>query len=216
MRVVNHSGEAGTVSITAIDDLGVEHGPVRLDLEARHTVHFNSADLEAGNAGKGLADGVGDGEGNWRLVLTSALDLEVLPYVRTDDGFVTNMHQVAPASEAGHRVVFFNPGSNRNQVSWLRLVNPGEAAVDITITGTDDAGEAGAGAVELTLPARTSRALSAEALESGQGEDLRGMLGDGTGKWRLDVSARQPIRVMSLLESPAGHLANLSAAPERP
>ena len=111
--------------------------------------------------------------------------------------------------------MFFNPGSNPNQVSWLRLTNPGEEAVAVRIEGTDDAGERGEGPVELTLAARASRALNAQALESGVGEGLSGMLGDGKGKWRLEVSAPQPIRVMSLLSTPTGHLTNLSAAPER-
>ena len=112
-------------------------------------------------------------------------------------------------------MVFFNPGSNPNQVSWLRLTNPGEEAVVVRIEGTDDAGERGEGPVELTLAARASRALSAQALESGVGEGLSGMLGDGKGKWRLEVNAPQPIRVMSPLSTPTGHLTNLSAAPER-
>jgi len=216
VRVVNHSGQAGEVSITAIDDDGRRYGPLMLDIDADETAHFNSDDLEAGNARKGLEDGTGPGEGRWRLELTSTLDLEVLSYVRTEDGFLTSMHEVAPANEAGHRVVFFNPASNTGRVSWLRLVNPGEAAVGITIEGTDDAGEAGESAVALTLPAGASRSLSAQALESGQGASLSGGLGDGTGKWRLNVSAPQPIRVMSLLSSSTGHLTNLSAAPGQP
>ena len=137
----------------------------------------------------------------------------MLSYIRTGDGFVTSMHDLVPEDEAGHRVVFMNPGSNRNQVSWLRLINPGEEAVDITIAGTDDAGEAGESAVSLTLEAGASRMLSAQALESGEGADSSGRLGDGKGKWRLAVSAPQPIRVMSLLASPTGHLTNLSAVP---
>ena len=175
--------------------------------------HFNSDDLEQGNARKGLEGGTGPGEGSWRLELeSSTLDLKVLPYIRTEDGFVTTMHDVVPSNEKGHEVVFFNPGSNRSQVSWLRLINPGEAAVDITIEGTDEAGEAGESEVELTLPAGASRRVSAQALESG-GEGLDGALGDGKGKWRLQVSAPQPIRVMNLLASPTGHLTNLSNVP---
>ena len=221
VRVVNHSGEDGAVSVLAIDDAGVRYDPVVLDIDAHETVHFNSDDLEAGNPRKGLARRVGPGEGSWRLVLESALDLEVLAYIRTADGFVTSMHDVAPVDEAGHRVVFVNPARNRNQVSWLRLINPGEEAVAVHIEGTDDAGKAGQSPVELTLPAGASRLLSAQALESGQGEGLSGRLGDGKGKWRLRVSAKPPeppIRVMSLLESPTGHrhLTNLSAVPGRP
>ena len=43
----------------------------------RRTVHFNSRDPEQGKPGKGIEDGTGPGEGDWRLVLASALELEV-------------------------------------------------------------------------------------------------------------------------------------------
>ena len=147
-RIINHSDEPGTVRITGIDDAGVEHGPVELPLEARATAHFNSADLEAGSAQKGLSAGLGDGEGDWRLHLSSELDIEPLSYIRTGDGFVTAMHQVVPSEGGRHYVRFFNPGSNASQVSRLRLVNPAEEAVEVTIKGRDDAGEAAPGAAE--------------------------------------------------------------------
>ena len=56
--------------------------------------------------------------------------------------------------------------------------------------------------------------MSAQALEEGGG-DLVGSLGDGKGKWQLFVSADAAIGVMSLLESPTGHLSNLSAPGRR-
>ena len=43
----------------------------------------------------------------------------------------------------------------------------------------------------------------------GTAEDMG--LGDGTGKWSLMVMSDQPIQVMSLMDTPSGHLANLSA-----
>ena len=213
VRVVNHSAEAGEVAITAIDDEGTRYGPVTLRIEANEAVHFNSADLETGNARKGLESGTGAGEGSWRLELESALDIEVLSYVRTHDGFVTSMHEFVPVEAGAHRVVFFNPGSNRSQVSRLRLINPGEAPAAVRIEGLDDAGEWGEGAVTLALEAGTSRTLTSQALESGEDGGLAGALGDGKGKWRLRVSADRPIRVMSLLRSPTAHLTNLSAVP---
>ena len=210
-RIINHSDEPGTVRITGIDDAGVEHGPVELSLEARATAHFNSADLEAGRAQKGLSAGLSDGEGDWRLHLSSELDIEPLSYIRTGDGFVTAMHQAVPAEGGRHYVRFFNPGSNASQVSRLRLVNPAEEAVEVTIEGRDDAGEAAPGdAVGLTLAPGEARTLTAQALESG-GEDMTGSLGDGKGKWQLLVSAGGALEVMSLLASPTGHLSNLSA-----
>ena len=39
--------------------------------------------------------------------------------------------------------------------------------------------------------------------------------GGGGGKWRLQVTCNQPIVVMSLLSSPAGHLTNLSTVSGR-
>ena len=215
VRVVNRSAQAGEASILAVDDAGVEFGPVTLSIEANEVVHFNSADLEEGNSGKGLEPGTGSGEGNWRLEFDSTLDVEVLSYVRTHDGFVTSMHELEPEDDSEHRVVFFNPASNRNQVSRLRLVNPGEAEVQVHIEGEDDAGEGGESAVELALAGGASRTLTSQELESGEGEGLSGALGDGTGKWRLRVRASEPIRVMSLLLSPTGHLTNLSGAPVR-
>ena len=58
-RIVNPSDSAGTVSIVASDDGGRRHGPVALSLDARQTAHFNSADLEDGEASKGLPEGRG-------------------------------------------------------------------------------------------------------------------------------------------------------------
>ena len=125
VRVINHSARAGEVSIRAFDDDGVPHGPLTLAIGADETVHFNSGDLEDGNAAKGLSGGTGPGEGQWRLELSSDLDVEALSCVRTADGFLTAMHDTAPRLERRHRVAMFNPGSNESQVSLLRLVNPG-------------------------------------------------------------------------------------------
>ena len=211
-RVINRSDASGTVRITGIDDAGHERGPVELTLEARSVAHFNSTDLEKGNAGKGLSEGLGDGEGQWRLRVESELDIEVLSYVRTGDGFVTAMHEAVPI-HALINLGFFNPGSNTSQVSRLRLVNPTEGEVRVTIQGLDDEGEwAPGGAVSVTLGPGEAREMSAQVLESG-GEGVVGRLGDGSGKWRLYVSSHYSdaaVKVMNLLESPTGHLSNLS------
>ena len=50
------------------------------------------------------------------------------------------------------------------------------------------------------------RELSARALESGD-DDFEGCLGDGVGKWRLSVSADQPLYVLSLVRGLNGYLA---------
>ena len=213
VRVINHDHEAGEVEIHAFDDSGAEFGPVTLSMDAHETVHFNSMDLEMGNAGKGLSAGVGSGEGAWRLALESDLELEVLAYIRTtSDGFLTSMHDTVPAAGDHHRVVFFNPASNPDLPSWLRLVNAGHHTATVEITGTDDRAESPGSQVTLSLAAGAARTLTSSELENGA-DDLQGALGDGAGKWQLDVASDEPIVVMSLLSSTAGYLTNLSTAP---
>ena len=210
VRIINHSPRAGDVRIEAYDDGGTRFGPVTLDIDADETVHFNSADLEASNAAKGLAVGTGPGVGDWWLALSSDLDIEVLSYIRTpDDGFLTSMHDVVPPDVDGdYRVAIFNPGSNTDQVSRLRPVNAGEQAAEVTITGVDDRCASPGGEVRVSVPAGAARTLAADELESGTGR--QGVLGDGTGKWELRVESDRPVLVMSLLLH--GHVPRLGRA----
>ena len=234
LRIINHADTGGTVTIHAVDDSGERFGPIDLELAAGETVHFTSSELEGGNADKGISRGIGDdGEGDWRLELTAdaGMDIKPLAYIRTSQGFVTSMHDVVeaeyvpgtPGVDDGmrHVVSFFNPGSNRNQVSRLRIINL--AGVDnlITIAGVDDDGEpAPGGDVTLTLSPYEARTISALQLEAGA-DFLTGSLGDGKGKWILTVTPEfakeadrrgsRPVQVMSLLFSrETNNLANLS------
>jgi len=214
LRVINRANKAGAVRIDAWDDAGEPHGPLTLDIGAGESVDLTSGDLENGNSDAGLDGATGPpGEGDWRLVLTSTLDIAVAAYVRTSDGFVTSMHDLVAGTETGHRVPLFNPASNAGQVSRLRLVNPGTETAEITIEGIDDTGASPGTAVRVSLEGGVSRTLGAAELESGQGEGLAGALGDGDGRWRLLVTSERPIEVMSLLSSPVGYLSNLSTAP---
>ena len=209
VRVINLSDRAGSVNIHAIDDTGQRFGPITWSIEANETTYFNSQDLERGNLSKGLSDGVGDGEGNWRLELDTPLDIQPLAYLRTPDGFVTSMHDVVPEGEEGaYHVPFFNPGSNRRR-SLLRVINPAHEDVQVTISGVDDDGEPSAGDVTLMLQAGTAQTMSAAELEEGD-TGFDGSLGDGEGKWRLSVTADGPLWVMNLLYGLTGHLTNLS------
>ena len=210
-RVANMTAAEGMVEISAVDDAGVRAGPVQLPLAARATMHFNSDDLESGNAAKGLASGVGaPTKGAWRLELQSGtLALAAAAYVRHADGFVTSLHETAPAADGAARVAVFHPASSDGQRSLLRLANNGDEPAMATITGVDDAG-ATSEPLTATVPAGEALTLTAAQLEDG-GEGLEGALGDGEGKWRLTVAFDNPLTVMSLLESPAGHLSNLSA-----
>ena len=219
VRLSNHAAASGSVEIHAVDDAGRRFGPVTIALAAGATVHFNSDDLEQGNAAKGLSGGVGNGFGNWRLEVWTDLDVVgPLAYARTRDGFLTSLHDLVRGrggEQPRYRVPVFNPASNRNQRSQLRLVNPTPRDAAVTIAGIDDRGRPGPlGEVSFTLPAGRSRTVDAEQLEAGHRE-LTGRLGDGTGKWQLLVTADQPLQVQNLLASANGELTNLSSSPQR-
>ena len=224
VRLINHSEESGEVQVAAFDDTGRRFDGTPVLLGANESAHFNSNDLEQGNAAKGLFGGTGSGQGDWRLELSTDLAVEVLSYVRTQSGFLAAMHDSVRRGPEGHRVATFNPGRNRNQESLLRLVNTHDEQAVAIISGIDDAGEASKGEVEVVVPAGGSRTLTAMDLESelarssSPGEDMttvKGALGAGTGKWQLLVRSTPPLVVMSLMSSPGGHLTNLSTAPYR-
>ncbi|MYF12846.1 MAG: hypothetical protein F4229_18040 [Gammaproteobacteria bacterium] len=124
------------------------------------------------------------------------------------------MHDVVPPAGDGHFVPMFNPAHNTRQVSLLRLINPHSRDARVRIRATDDWGTRRGDTVELRVPANSARTVSAQALEQGL-DGLTGRTGRGYGKWRLTVSSSRSIQVMNLLESPTGHLTNLSTRPGR-
>ena len=118
VRVINRSGQDGEVTIAAIDDTGFRAPGIALAIGSGETAHFNSEDLEQGNAGKGLSGGTGPPNvGDWRLELTSDLDIEVLAYIRTTDGFLTAMHDVVEQGLTGGSP---QPGSTRGNPSYKK------------------------------------------------------------------------------------------------
>ena len=221
VRVTNRSNRSGEVTIKAIDDrgdyardeAGVET-KLTLNIKAYETKSFNSGDFEAVNANKGLsgASRLAPGTGHWRLQLDSDLDIDVAAFVRTEDGFLTSVHDRVAYDQqsAAYYVPIFNPASNVNQRSLLRLINSdANRTVHLLITGYDDAGVEGFDTVGLHIDPGAALLLDAMRLEMGRG-GLAGRLGDGKGKWRLFIEADGEIVVLHLLESPTGNLTNLS------
>ena len=167
MRIINRSDTAGTVTIHAVDDAGERYGPVTLSLGAGETQHFNSNSLRDGDPDKGLSGGIADGEGSWRLELETALDIVPLAYTRPKgEGFITSTHDVAlnipgepplsgdsTDSTMRWHVPIFNPGSNVDQQSWLRVVNISGIDTVVEVEGIDDNGTAGREWCVLTCPA---------------------------------------------------------------
>ena len=218
LRIVNSAAESGTVSIYAIDDAGVRSGPAEFTLNASAAAEFTAAELQSGNAARGLEGGIGVAAGDARLVIETDLDIVPLAFVRAADGALSAMNETVRATEAQagrylYDVPVFNPAADAVQASRLRLINPGDTAAAVTIAALDDGGAAASGGeVTLTLPAGGARTLTAPQIEAGDA-GLTGRLGaPGLGRWRLTVTADRPLQVMNIVAAPAGYWSNLSAA----
>lgn len=210
LRIVNLERLAGEVTIHAFDDSGRAYETISLQIDSSGIAEFDSNDLELGNPAKGLLKGTGAGVGNWRLELLSDLDLDILSSVRTPDGFLTPMQDTVLSNDNSHYISMFKAADKTSHFGLLRLINAGSQPANVTIHGVDDSGLTH-GTARLTVAPNASRTLNATELEEG-GEDLDGMLGNGTGDWRLAISSNAPVEVMNLLSTPTGHLTNLSTS----
>jgi len=218
LRIINTSSEIGDVIVSGVDDSGsiAPGGDVQFSLGAKESKQMVVSDLENGNLNKGLLGALGSGNGRWRLTITSSLSLQVMSLVRTPDGFLTNLSRTSPVTNNINDIYFFNPGSNTNQQSSLRLVNNSDQQGSVTISGFDDTGApATGGDVSFNIGADSAMVVTAQDLENGNANlGLVGAFGDGAGKWRLRVSSDVSLQVQSLLDTQSGFLTNLSQTAE--
>ena len=185
VRVESRSAVSGEVRVVAVDDAGRRAEAGVLALGARAALEFEVSALESGDASLGLT-GTGSGEGDWRLELTTELDIEARAYARSE-GFLTALHDAALVT-GNIELPFFNSGGETGRRSIVRLTNTGGEPATVTVRGVDDAGVSG-GPVTVELGAWEARSYAAPELESGSAAGLTGSLGDGEGRWRLTLSA---------------------------
>ena len=220
LRVINRSQSLGIVYIQAFDQSARHREPAALALQPNSAVNLSSADLQAGNAAKGLPRGIGDADGDWRLLLRSALDIHVLAFQRasgqqpTDSDAETHLASLNGATpDTGyHEMPLFvaEPSGEGMPTSTLRLVNWSDEAADVAIAAVDDLGQPAGGDIRFVLPGNTARSLSAAELGSGDGAGLHGALGHADGSWRLTIVADKPIDALNLQTSAAGRASNLT------
>ena len=184
VRIESRSSRSGEVRVVAVDDAGQRVEAGRLTLGAGAAIEFETGAMESGDASTGLT-GTGPGQGDWRLELTTELDIEARAYARSE-GFVTALHDAALLS-GEVELPFFNPGGDARR-SVLRLANARGEPAAVSVRGVDDAGRA-AGPVTAELGPWEARSYTAPELESGSAAGLTGSLGDGDGRWRLTLSA---------------------------
>ena len=207
VRIINQSDQAGEVRIHGIDDAGERFGPIMLSLDGYESQQFSTRQLETGLPGRGLDGGLGDGRGAWQIFLNTSLDILALAYRRVRDG-LTTIHATIPEVEGVHHVPLFYPASHPTLRSTLRIVNPNDEPVSVTITGRDDRGMLAPDEAQLTIAPGAARMLSAAWMDR--------QLGDDAARWQrrqLFITADRDVWVMNLLRSTSGIVTSLSAQP---
>ena len=220
-------------TIHAMDDEGEDYGPINIPWQSGpggcgKIVYFNSRDLERGNANRGILPGIGTGKGAWQLFITSTDPVYAVSYIKRRDAghWFSPMHGVVPFSR--ERNAYFIPMFNRGRWSFLRIINPNDHAIGVTILGQDDhmVGTYDSGPF-LSLEAHQSVTISAYDMEQGReewkypefGHDDGALSNSPVGRWRLYVQERsgpnpnqQPLIVVHLLRA-QGQIINLSTVP---
>ena len=165
----------------------------------------------------------GSGKGDWWLRITSDSDIVVQSFIRTSDGFLTSMHDVLPKVTVGREwygyvTNTFNPASNTNQVSALRFINTSnEQLWGIYTTGGVDDDRLG-GSSRMGSPSRMYpyQAANITAQELEDKAHPNNKWSEKRGKRRVVIHGPENDRllehfiVMHIMESPTGHVTNLS------
>ena len=149
LMVSNLGASAGEFMVEGFDGYGASGVTLLpIDLEPYETRIINVFDLEDGSDARGISPGLGDGFGDWRVRVSSALPLDVGAYT---GGWGHGLTPLAPdttvphASDASednlYSVFLFNSGSNFNNRSFLVVVNTGDSAAQIRVSGHDLGGQ---------------------------------------------------------------------------
>ena len=93
LRVINSGSSTAAVSISGIDDAGEPSSGtnMRFNLSGGSVKEITAADFENSSSEKGLAGGIGDGKGKWRLTVSSHEPVTVQSLLETPAGFITNL-----------------------------------------------------------------------------------------------------------------------------
>ena len=136
-------------------------------------------------------------------------DIILATAVPGPDFNVVNAHAaLQDIAESWTYTPLLNPASNTNQESHLRIVNKSITSTDITIIGTDDAGNIGGG-VYATLAPLASLELTARELELGSAKTTGGF-GNGAGKWQAWVKSGGAVQVLSFIQTPVGYVSSMN------
>ena len=89
LRLANDGAEDAMATIGGVDDAGRAGGAVSVTVPAGEALWLSASELESG--GDGFKGSLGDGEGKWRLTVSSAAPLAVMSLVEDAEGALSNL-----------------------------------------------------------------------------------------------------------------------------
>ena len=208
LRLINHSNVQGVIEINAFNNAGVEHGPVRVLLEANQSMLLSASELTNGTGSSEMNGSLGAWSPRVWLTLSSELDFESISYAQRLDGHLEDLSTVVRGENGCWRIPYFAPGSSLSR-STLRLINIGGQTASVQLSARDDRGVIASEYAVVSIEPRHAVEFSAEDLERGNAH-LVGSVGKGLGNWQIALQSDQPLSVQSLMTSTEGQLSNLS------
>ena len=102
IRIINDTAIDVPVHVKPHDGTARRYEPLTLVVKAGEAVHLDSWDLEMGDPSSGLSGSTGAGVGDWRLDIASWPGVEVLAYVRSLNGTLTPVADLADEAGQSH------------------------------------------------------------------------------------------------------------------
>ena len=217
VRVINHSDDDGEVTVVATDDRGTVYESLTLEISASETRSLSSKQLEQGDEDESIT-GIGEGEGDWHLEITSDVPIETLPYIRTIEGELAPMHAVVELIAGQYRIPSFHVPANDEPKSLLRIFNESDEDANLEVIAIDELGDEDESNV--TIPAHHTITIIGGDLTSGEKPDswpedatIDGSLDLENGLWEILIGADTTLSVLHLLEIASSRLVNHSTLP---
>ena len=172
---------------------------------------LGAVDLESGQ-GEGLTGALGDGNGRWRLLVTSERPIEVMSLLSSPVGYLSNLSTAPGATQAvesgataTHVLALFPSAAHwtGDGIQGLaRVINRSDEAGTVRIDAYDEDGEHH-GPLTLSIGAGAAAHFTSGDLEDGNsGAGLTGSTGPpGTGDWRLRLRSSLDLEVLAYVRT---------------
>ena len=163
---------------------------VQITVPPRAARTYSALELENGGA-EGLTGNIGSGSGKWQLVVTSDAPIDAMSLLRSPTGHLTNLSTSPEDDGATHAVPMFPPNMASGPQGFVRVINRGDEAGEVSINAFDDDGKAYE-TLTLAIEAQQTRHFNSKDLE--EGSESKGLVGTGCRPRRLASGTDQRSR----------------------